>query len=83
MLEIVFKKQAQKELKRIQPKMRQRIFGAIKKLAENPARTDLDIKPLTGSDYYRMRVGEYRIIFDQDGCILDIVRIAPRGSVYF
>ncbi len=82
MLKIEIKKQASKELKRIQPKTRQRILDAIEKLAENPARTDLDIKPLTGSNYHRMRVGEYRVIFDQDGVILNIERIAPRGSVY-
>lgn len=82
MLRITITKQADKELKKMQPKMRQRIVVAIKKLAENPARTDLDVKPLTGSNYYRVRVGAYRIVFDQDGRILNIIRIAPRGSVY-
>ncbi|MFH1807018.1 MAG: type II toxin-antitoxin system RelE/ParE family toxin [Pseudomonadota bacterium] len=82
MLEIQFKKQAIKELKRIQPKMRQRVLDAIEKLAEDPKRTDLDIKLLTGSNYLRMRVGEYRVVFSLDGVIVNIERIAPRGSVY-
>lgn len=82
MLEIRFKKQATKELKRIQPKTRQRILDAIEKLAEDPARTYLDIKPLEGSTDYRLRVGSYRIVYDQDGTILEIKRIAPRGSAY-
>tara|TARA_A100000171_G_scaffold36327_1_gene34994 strand:- start:1071 stop:1319 length:249 start_codon:yes stop_codon:yes gene_type:complete len=82
MLEIKFKKQASKELQRIQPKIRQRIIDSIEKLAANPTRADLDLKPLVGSSYFRMRVGEYRVIYDQDGQILGIRRIAPRGSAY-
>lgn len=82
MLKIDIRKQAAKELKRIQPKMRQRILDAIEKLATNPSRPDLDIKALSGSDFFRLRVGDYRVIFDQDGRILSIIRIAPRGSVY-
>lgn len=82
MLEIKFKKQAVKELKRIQPKTRRRILDAIEKLAADPARKDLDIKSLTGSNYLRIRVGEYRVVFSLDGVIVTIERIAPRGSVY-
>lgn len=82
MLEIKFKKQAVKELKRIQPKTRRRILDAIERLAEDPTRKDLDIKSLTGSKYLRVRVGEYRVVFSLDGVIVNIERIAPRGSVY-
>lgn len=66
----------------MQPKQAQRIDTAIMKLAENPTRDDLDIKKLTNSDAYRLRIGQYRITYTEDGHILDIKKIAPRGSIY-
>ncbi|AMW35745.1 hypothetical protein AY555_10160 (plasmid) [Haematospirillum jordaniae] len=54
----------------------------ITQLAENPARPDLDIKPLVGTGMYRLRVGTYRVIYSEDGFVLDVQKIAPRGSAY-
>jgi mRNA interferase RelE/StbE len=82
MLKITLSKQAYKELNKMQPKQAQRIDAAIMKLAENPARTDLNIKKLTNSDEYRLRVGQYRITYTEDGHILEIIKISPRGSAY-
>jgi len=44
-----------------------------------------DIKPLHGSsDDYRLRVGDYRIIFSKGNkyLLIKIIEIAPRGEVY-
>ena len=59
-----------------------RIFTAIEKVAENPATADLDIRALQSRDGYRLRVGEWRVIYSQDGVVLAVERIAPRGKVY-
>lgn len=72
MLKITISKQADKVLRMMQPKQAVRIRDAIWKLAENPARDDLDIKKLTNSDAYRLRVGQYRITYTEDGHILNI-----------
>ena len=82
MLKITISKQADKVLRMMQPKQAMRIRDSIWKLAENPTRDDLDIKKLTNSDEYRLRVGQYRITYTEDGHILDIRKIAPRGSIY-
>lgn len=82
MLKITISKQADKALRMMQPKQAMRIRDSIWKLAENPTRDDLDIKKLTNSDEYRLRVGQYRITYTEDGHILDIRKIAPRGSIY-
>ena len=42
-----------------------------------------DIKKLQGVDNgYRLRVGDFRIIFDKNGDILFIEKIENRGQVY-
>ncbi|WP_298605098.1 type II toxin-antitoxin system RelE/ParE family toxin, partial [uncultured Sphingorhabdus sp.] len=48
----------------------------------NPASLANVVKRLTGRPGYRMRIGDYRVIFDQDGTVLHILKIGPRGSVY-
>ena len=62
-----FTKQAAKTLRAMPPKTAKRILTAIEKLADNPARIDLDLKTLKGRDGCRLRVGDWRVIYSQDG----------------
>ena len=82
MLEITYSKQARKTLRSMQPKTAKRIQTAIEKLADNPARGDLDVKAMRGRDGYRLRVGDWRVIYSHDGLVLAIEKIAPRGGAY-
>ena len=41
-----------------------------------------DIKKLAGNDKYRMRVGDYRLIFSRDGDSVLILRIVHRKDAY-
>ena len=41
-----------------------------------------DIVKLQGISGYRLRVGDYRIIFDFFGSIINIIDIDNRGQVY-
>ena len=41
-----------------------------------------DVKKLQGQNGYRLRVDDYRVIFDMDGNILYIERIGNRGLIY-
>ena len=82
MFQVTYAAQARKVLRKMQPQMAQRIWDAIGKLAEDPDRTDLDIKKLVGREGFRLRVGDWRVIYTKDGQILAIERIAPRGGVY-
>lgn len=75
-MEIHYSKQATKFLKKQDAATKDRIEKAIKNLPSG------DVKKLQGSDYYRLRVGTYRIIFDKDGIILLIIKIDNRGQVY-
>lgn len=49
-------KPAERYLKRLQPKSRQRIFDELDKLLSDP--TQVDFKKLKGPSGYRLRVGD-------------------------
>lgn len=74
---------ARKDLRRLDPPMRDRVARAIKLLAQNAELTG-DVKRLKGSDEYRLRVGDYRVRFKRDGrqLVITVIRVLPRGRAY-
>lgn len=75
-MEIKYSKQSIKFLKKQDMPTRKRIVSAINQLPSG------DVKALQGRNGYRLRVGDFRIIFDIDGNILYIEKIANRGQIY-
>lgn len=74
---------AQKELKKVSNPYQHKIILAIKELAINPMPTG--VKKLQGKiNQYRVRVADYRIIYEVHGgeMIILVVKIAHRQSVY-
>jgi mRNA interferase RelE/StbE len=53
-------------------------------LARDPDNPALDTKALMGQMAFRLRVGQFRIIYTRhrDQLIIEIVRVRPRGDVY-
>jgi len=82
--QLLIKKEASKALKKLVRAECNRITEKIVLLGENPDSLDLDIKPLKGLPYYRLRVGKWRVIFDRDDNIkiISIEKIKPRGDAY-
>jgi mRNA-degrading endonuclease RelE of RelBE toxin-antitoxin system len=69
-------------MRRLDPPIRKRIWSALDRLlAEDRS---LDIRRLTGSEHFRLRVGDWRVIFDydRDAETLLIQRVLPRGRAY-
>ena len=81
---LIIKKQAKKVLQGLSRPDRNRIAEKIQLLGENPDNPNLDIKPLQGQSYYRLRVGDWRVIFDRDDevKIIAIEKVKPRGGAY-
>jgi len=73
---INYSKQAIKFLKKQDMTARKRIVSAIEGLPHG------DVKKLQGTEYYRLRVGDYRVIFDRLGNAVMIEKIDNRGQVY-
>jgi mRNA interferase RelE/StbE len=62
---------------------RQRIHEAIEQLSQNPR--SYGFKKLQGEvDFYRIRVGDYRILYmiDDSAKLINIMRIMPRENAY-
>ena len=73
---VEYSKQAEKFLAKQEPHTRKRITAAIQKLPAG------DVKKLVGIPYFRLRVGNFRVIFDMYGRVISIVKIENRGQVY-
>jgi mRNA interferase RelE/StbE len=79
---IVFKPSVSKDLKKIPKNDVQRILSAIRTLANDPRPPQS--KKLSGQEVYRLRQGNYRIIYSiEDGqLIISIVRVRHRRDAY-
>jgi mRNA interferase RelE/StbE len=79
-MKTVLSPKAVKHLDKLNEPMKTRILKAIKKLeSESPQG---DIKSLTGRSGYRLRIGDYRVLFGIKDDIIIITDIAPRGQSY-
>ena len=55
----------------------------VAQYAENPASLANQVKRLQGEErLWRLRVGDWRVIFNQDMVVVHVVRVASRGSAY-
>ncbi len=81
---VKIKRQARRKLKSLGKRDRLRITDAISSLGIDPDDATLDIKQLTGSNLWRLRVGGWRILYDRQDYmkIIKIEKIKPRGDAY-
>lgn len=80
---ITYKGSVAKELRKIDRQTQKRLLAAIEGLATNP-RPDGVKKLKSKYDHYRIRVGNYRVVYEiADGqlCVL-VLRVAHRKDVY-
>ena len=86
MCTVEFIKEAVEELSRIDPIWQKRILNKIKILSADPKNLANNIKKIKGKyrDYYRLRVGDYRVIYsrENDRLIIIIIRIGHRKEIY-
>lgn len=79
---IEIKKSAQKELKSLPSKELKKVIEKISSLAINPRPTGC--KKLSGDEKYRIRVGNYRVLYsiEEDILTIFIVKVGHRKDVY-
>lgn len=78
----VLSKKAQKQLDKLPDTIAEPIFDAIIELEENPR--PAGIKKLKGRDGYRIRIGNYRIIYEifDSELIVDVIALGHRKNIY-
>jgi len=81
--EIEWKRSAVKELKQLPKEMIARILQTVASLANDPF--PAGVKKLVGSKHtYRIREGDYRVIYDvlSKTLVIEIIRVGHRKDVY-
>lgn len=81
--EVYLERQPEKLLKKLPGHEVRRLDAAIRALATNPRPSGCK-KLVGGADTYRIRVGDWRILYviEDNRLIVLVVRIAQRDSVY-
>ena len=82
MYEVLIERSAQKQLKKIAAPNFNRIIKAIHALGNNPRPSGY--KKLTGRDGYRIRIGDYRVIYLIEDNVLKVfvIEIGHRREIY-
>ena len=79
---LLLKKSAERDLRKIPKADLQRIIQRIKDLATSPRPSGSE--KLAGQDSYRIRQGDYRIVYtvDDNQRLIEIIKIGHRREVY-
>ena len=77
-----YTRQALKVLRRMPANTAQRIIAKIEQYAAEPQSQANKVTALKGREGIRLRVGDWRVIMNDDGVVLAVLEIGPRGSLY-
>jgi mRNA interferase RelE/StbE len=79
---LFIERRAQRSLSRIAAQDRERISTAIRRLADEPRRHG--VKKLSGRDAWRIRVGDYRVLYEihDDRLLILVVNVGHRRETY-
>ena len=84
MYEITFSKLADKSLRKMPKNLALRIVKKIKTLAKNPHKKQKNIKKLSNHPGFRLRIGDWRVVYtvNDDQLLIHVVKVRTRGEVY-
>ena len=81
MYNVEFSKTAEKQLYKLGKEIQLRIISTLERIRIRPYS---HIKKLVGVPYFRLRVGDYRVILDirDDKLVIFVIEIGHRKSIY-
>jgi mRNA interferase RelE/StbE len=82
MKQISYTKAAIKVLRRMPANTAKLIRTKIEAYAQDPSAHANNVKPLKCREGIRLRVGDWRVIMDDQGNVLAVLDIGPRGGIY-
>ena len=84
MYRLKYRRQARNYLARLPMKTKTTIVNKLHELAANPDNPALHVEVLRGRKGFRLRVGQYRVIYTRqdDPLILEVVKVRSRGDIY-
>ncbi|PLX36725.1 MAG: cytotoxic translational repressor of toxin-antitoxin stability system [Hyphomicrobiales bacterium] len=82
MKQVAYSRSSLKVLRKMPANDARRIRDKVRQYAQDPASLANNVRALTGSPHIRLRVGDWRVIMNDKGDVLDILKIGPRGGIY-
>lgn len=78
---ILFSPFAQQQLDKLEKNVQERVLSTLERIRVRPYEF---VKKLTGYPYYRLRVGDYRVILDihNDQLLIIVIEVGHRKNIY-
>jgi len=84
MYTVVTTKSFDKALARLPATWQKRIVAKIRDIAANPYASHKNLTKLQGREGYRLRVGNWRVIYElqNDALVMLVLEVGARGGIY-
>ncbi len=81
MYSLVYSDIALKQLEKMDNSARKRVISALERCRIRPY---AHVKKLVGNSYFRLRVGDYRIILEirNEQFVILVIKVGHRGNIY-
>jgi mRNA interferase RelE/StbE len=79
---VILMPEVRKALSRLPRPMAGRILDKVEHYADKPESLANNVKRLKGDQGLRLRVGDWRVLFDEDAETITVGAVRPRGSAY-
>jgi mRNA interferase RelE/StbE len=81
---MVTTKSFEKALGKLPVNWQKRIVAKIKEVGANPYAPNNNLTKLQGRDGYRLRVGDWRVLYElqDDRLVMLVLKVGPRGGIY-
>ncbi|WP_082470555.1 MULTISPECIES: type II toxin-antitoxin system RelE/ParE family toxin [unclassified Methylobacterium] len=79
---IVYTRPAARALVRMPANTEAQIREKLRTLADDPTALSNNIKALKGAEGFRLRIGDWRVIFTIEPDRVIVHAVGPRGSIY-
>ena len=84
-LQVEWTIKAVKDMRRFPSRDRERIISKVEQYADDPKSLDSQVISMTNSEYRRIRVGDYRVIFKTEhgkAAVMVVLRARHRSEAY-
>jgi len=82
MKRVIYSRDAIKTLGGIPKDLANRIRQKVEQHMTDPSAVARNVAKLQGRPGYRLRVGSWRVIFEEGEAVLRVLEIGPRGGIY-
>ena len=84
MYRVVTTKSFAKGFAKLPLNLQKRIVAKIRQVAASPHAPNNNLTKLQGRDGYRLRVGDWRVIYElqDDRLVMLVLEVGPRGGIY-